>query len=69
MDYLELGVIVEKILHVFQDDIFVTPSDSKKMKKKYGYSRGVFTAKTLLSDPVIFEEFLERIINASSKTQ
>jgi len=69
MDYLELGVIIEKILHVFQDDIFVTPSDSQKMKKKYGYSRGVFTAKTLLSDPVIFEEFLERIIKASSKTQ
>lgn len=69
LDNFELSSVIKKILAVFPDDIFVTPSDPYKMKKKYGYSRGVFTAKTLLSDPAIFQEFLERIIKASSKTQ
>ena len=44
-------------------------SDSYKMKKKYGYSRGVFRAKTLLSDPELFDEYFERIFKASKKTQ
>lgn len=69
MDNLELMSIIKNILTVFTDDIFVTPSDSGKMKKKYGYSRGVFSANTLLSDPLIFEEFIERSSKASKKTQ
>ncbi len=61
--------LVKDILNVFIDDIFVTPSDSYGMKKKYGYSRGVFSAKTLLSDEDIFKEFFDRIKKASNKTQ
>lgn len=64
-----LVTLIKEILEIFPNEIFVTPSDSYKMKKKYGYSRGVFRAKTLLSDPDLFEEYFERIFKASKKTQ
>ena len=65
----KLEGIVREILKIFKEAIFVTPSDSRNMMKKYGYSRGVFRAKTLLNDHVLFEEFLERIPKAKSNTQ
>jgi len=65
----DLEILVRKILEVFSCAIFVTPSDSKKMKKKYGYSRGVFKAKTLLSNQLLFDEFIDRIPKATNKTQ
>lgn len=64
-----LAELIREILEIFPNEIFVTPSDSNKMKKKYGYSRGVFRAKTLLSDPELFDEYFERIFKASKKTQ
>lgn len=64
-----LATLIREILKIFPNEIFVTPSDSYKMKKKYGYSRGVFRAKTILSDPEIFDEYFERIFKASNKTQ
>ena len=64
-----LATLIKEILKIFPNEIFVTPSDSYKMKKKYGYSRGVFRAKTLLSDPELFDEYFERIFKASKKTQ
>lgn len=64
-----LTVLIKEILAVFVDDIFVTPSDPGKMTKKYGYTRGVFTAQSLLSDAALFDEFMERIFKASRKTQ
>mgnify|MGYP000922542807 FL=1 len=64
-----LATLIREILEIFPNEIFVTPSDSYKMKKKYGYSRGVFRAKTILSDPEIFDEYFKRIFKASNKTQ
>ncbi len=59
----------KSIIEVFQNEIFVTPSDPKVMKKKYGYNRACFTARTLLADSLMFDEYVERIIKASNKTQ
>lgn len=64
-----LSTLIREILEIFPNEIFVTPSDSYKMKKKYEYSRGVFRAKTLLSDPELFDEYFERIFKAAKKTQ
>jgi len=64
-----LEKLTRKILEVFNNSIFVTPSDSNSLKKKYGYSRGVFTAKSLLENQILFEEFMERIPKATVKTQ
>ncbi len=61
--------ILRGIITVFSDDILVTPSDQKLMKRKYGSSRAVFTGKSLLKESTLFEEYMERIIKASSKTQ
>ena len=61
--------LIKSILNVFIDDILVTPSDADKMQKKYGFNRGVFYARKLLSDEDIFKEFIDRIIKATEKTQ
>ena len=66
---LPIEKITRYILNIFIDDIFVTPSDSINMKKKYGYSRASFTSRTLLNDKNIFNEYLDRILKATDKTQ
>lgn len=47
----------------------VTPSDSKEMKRKYGHSRIVVRASTLLENEILFQEYLERIFKATPKAQ
>jgi len=61
--------IIERLSRIFINDIFVTPSDSGKMKKKYGYNRIAVSAETLLKDKMLFHEYVERIYKASEKTQ
>lgn len=68
-DILPTENLVNNILKVFIDEIFVTPSDSYSMKKKYGFNRLCYSAKTLLANNDIFNEFVERSFKASSKTQ
>ena len=69
LETCKLNILIKEILKIFINDIFVTPSDSSGMKKKYGHSRAVFTAKTLLSNEELFNEYIDRIIKASDKTQ
>lgn len=69
IDDNKLNLLIEEILKVFIDEIVVTPSDPLMMKRKYGYSRAVFNARTLLNDTVLFNEYMDRIFKASSKTQ
>lgn len=65
----ELRNLIARILSIFTGDIMVTPSDSGKMFKKYGYSRAVFHANSLLNSALMFDEYMERIIKATPKTQ
>lgn len=60
--------LIKGILRLFVDDIFVTPSDPDIMRKKYGFNRASFTAKSLLKDENIFAEFVERVFRVSEKT-
>ena len=60
---------IKAIIELFKGNIMVTPSDSKDMKRKYGYNRIVVRASTLLENKVLFEEYLERIFKARPKTQ
>lgn len=60
--------LVRSVLKLFEEDIFITPSDSNNMRKKYGYNRVSFTSKTLLKNEDIFNEFVERTFKATVTT-
>lgn len=68
-DYNRITKLVNDILIIFKDDLFVTPSDSRKMKRKYGYSRAVFSAKHLLEHKEDLQEFVDRSFKATKSTQ
>src|SRR5690625_238980 len=58
-----------KMLAVFKDELFVTPSDSRKMRRKYGHSRALFSAEHLLKHPEDLQEFIDRSFKAMKTTQ
>lgn len=64
---------VEKLVHqlliICKNDLFVTPSDSGNMKRKYGYTRALYSAKHLLTSEADLQEFIDRSYKAKKNTQ
>ena len=65
----EVPGIISDILRMFDEDIFVTPSDGVNMRRKYGTSRVAMRGATIVNHEKVRTEYLERSFKARANTQ